>query len=73
MPDFNLDDRLFISHIEDAFSIAKARDIPKFVGFLDERQKAVVQSIKGKSPESQEAADKNRFYRFVDCHGGYRL
>ncbi len=42
MTDQSCDDRLFLSHIEDAISIASNRDIPKFVGFLDERQRAVV-------------------------------
>ncbi len=36
------DDRLFLSHIDDAIKIASSRDISKFVGFLDERQRAVV-------------------------------
>ncbi len=38
----NCDDRLFLSHINDAVNIARSRDISKFVGFLDERQRAVV-------------------------------
>ncbi len=42
MTDPSCDDRLFLSHIDDAIKIAQSRDIPKFVGFLDERQRAVV-------------------------------
>lgn len=42
MTEQNCDDRLFLSHIQDAISIASSRDISKFVGFIDERQRAVV-------------------------------
>lgn len=52
MPDFNSDDSFFISHITDAFEISHARNIPKYVGFLSEREKAIVENIKGKSPDT---------------------
>ena len=42
MTEQSCDDRLFLSHIQDALNIASVRDIPKFVGFIDERQRAVV-------------------------------
>lgn len=42
MTEQSCDDRLFLSHIQDALNIASARDISKFVGFIDERQRAVV-------------------------------
>ena len=52
MPESSFDDRLFISHIEDAFSITRLRDVRKFVGFLSERQKAIIQGLKDKGPDT---------------------